>query len=321
MQKTYKEYDSYINELLEKDQLQAAAEALEKGREILSEADYLDHYFEINFMLARILTHLDRNEEAGIRVKRLIEEGYPCPLSWQRFAFLKEDENYEIIFKENQRLLDALNEKSKVIYQLDLPKDYDKNKAYPMFINLHGDGESMAMHMDYWQAEVFLERGYMVLNVQSSQMIFYGGYAWGEAPLCSRRDIKEAYEKIAMDYKVDKEQVIIGGFSGGAIAAIDLAMNHTLPLQLQGVIALCPDEIPLAFSQENTESLVKEGSKVVILEGRESLPVASIDTMLQAFREAGLAHDFYIAEGTGHWYPKDLNQLLVKSLDFIGGIS
>ncbi|MBZ9688786.1 hypothetical protein G9F72_020915 [Clostridium estertheticum] len=42
---------------------------------------------------------------------------------------------------------------------------------------------------------------------------------------------------MSKQYSIDDENIIIGGFSGGAIGTIDIALSDIIPIK--GAIALC----------------------------------------------------------------------------------
>ena len=114
---------------------------------------------------------------------------------------------------------------------------------------------------------------------------------------------------------MDENQVIIGGFSGGAIAAVDIALTNIIPIK--AVVALCCSLKTNRFTEENINSSLERGVKWVFLEGEKDLPVESLEDMMSTFNRLKVPFEYYINSGIGHWYPKDLDLKLDRALSFI----
>jgi len=64
------------------------------------------------------------------------------------------------------------------------------------------------------------------------------GYSWTEEITTARSEISDAYYKVIKKYPVYEKEVIIGGFSAGAVAALDISLLNAIPVK--GFISLCP---------------------------------------------------------------------------------
>jgi predicted esterase len=213
-------------------------------------------------------------------------------------------------------LLAELNKVTKVEYVVHLPKDHDKQKQYPLFLALHGHGMcNIKEFSQYWKPDIFLDHNFIFAYVQSSQVVCQNGYGWLDSPETSRRDIKECYDRIAQEYLIDEDSILIGGFSGGAITAIDFTMSNVIPIR--GFIALCPEIKPEAFTRENVQLASERGVRGVIMEGELALPLKSEEEMLDTFKETGLSYEYYINKGVGHEPPDDFDDKLNMALEFI----
>lgn len=186
----------------------------------------------------------------------------------------------------------------------------------PLALVLHGDGngcnlETMA---EAWPAEPYLARGFIVAYLQSSRVECTNGYGWIRDYGRSRSEIHGLLRQVAEEHLVDESCIVIGGFSGGAMASIDLLCEGVFPLK--GVIALCPartgSESPEAFARA-----ARGGTRAVLLEGELSGPVSDQEELMARFREAGLDHVFLANAGIGHSIPLDMGRKLEEALDFI----
>jgi len=212
--------------------------------------------------------------------------------------------------------MEKLKEKSKVKYEVHLPENYDPKKKYPLFIGLHGDGIcNIEEFSQYWKPDVFLTNDFIFAYLQSSQVICHNGYGWLNDAKLARQDIKECYEVISKKYSVDQDNIIIGGFSGGAQTTLEIVMDNTIPIK--GFIGLCAEEKTESFTKENVKLAAERGVKGVLLEGELVLPIESEEEMMKEFDEVGLQYEYYINKGIGHNPPKDFDEKLIKSLDFI----
>ena len=63
-----------------------------------------------------------------------------------------------------------------------------------------------------------------------------------------KKEIVEAYNEIIRKYPIDREEIIIGGFSAGDVAALEIMLCHLVPVQ--GFVVLCPPK-PESFNDEN----------------------------------------------------------------------
>lgn len=301
--------------LLEQENYIEVVNLLGKASELLPEKEYENNYFDIVFNKARFSTNCKRYDECLDTLIYLVDQGYACPLYWERFKPLKQNVRYEDLKQKNDLLIKQAEEKSKTEYVVHLPEGYTEDKLYPLFLNLHGDGENIKEHSQYWKPDTILKKDFIVVYLQSSQVIYHNRYGWLKDLLRARNEIKNIYDLILEQYSVDKDCVIIGGFSGGSIASIDITMSNMLPVK--GFIALCPDEKPECFTKENVQYAVKRGIKGVFMEGEYDIPVPDEEEMINVFKEVGFPYEYYINKGIGHWYPKDLSVKVDRALEFI----
>jgi len=133
-------------------------------------------------------------------------------------------------------------------------------------------------------------------------------------PLISRNDIKECYNFILQEYFIDEECVIIGGFSGGAITALDITFANVIPIK--GFVAIGPD-FPESFIKDNVKLAAERGVRGIFMEGEVIIPWKEQEEMIKVFKEVDLPYEFYVNKGIGHAIPQDLSDKLNKALSFI----
>ncbi|WP_346905908.1 hypothetical protein [Clostridium sp.] len=152
------------------------------------------------------------------------------------------------------------------------------------------------------------------MYVQYSQLYRHNGFSWTINPPISRSDIKECYNLILQEYSIDEKCVIIGGFSGGAITALDIIFANVIPIK--GFITIGPD-FPKSFIKENVKLAAERGVRGIFIEGEIIIPLEEQEEMIKAFEEVNLPYKFYVNKGIGHDIPQDLPDKLNKALSFI----
>lgn len=319
--------DDYYN-LADEDKYKEALTLLEEGLKALKEGELEKDFFNVMIDKCWFYCECKMYEEAINLFSQLVEKGYICPMDWP-YKGLIENAKYEKLKERNDILFHEAEKNSKLEYEVYLPKGYSKDKKYPLFLNLHGDGDNMEYHRKYWNEEFFLKKGFIVVYLQSSQISCHRGFKWVSKEFYKESienrknptlyygahdEVKALYNFITKEYLIDENQVIIGGFSGGAIASIDIALSNIIPLK--GVIALCSRK-PKKFNRENLMELSKKATKLVFMEGEEDTPVKDVEDMMRICSEIQSPYEYYINTGVGHWYPDDLEQKLDDALNFI----
>lgn len=132
-----------------------------------------------------------------------------------------------------------------------------------------------------------------------------------------RKDIQTCCESILQQYPIDHDCMLIGGFSGGAIAAIDVTMAGVIPVI--GFISLCPALKPESFTDKNVEYAARRGIKGVFMEGEFEIPVQDEEEMIEVFKKVEFPYKYYINKGARHDVPEDFNEKTDQALKFILG--
>lgn len=324
----YKSVEEVINNAygLEDDgEYTKALEVWNSGFDCFTEEELKEYEFDI--YCGRIWIHyMMKNSESFINnIIEAVENEIICP-QWM-FEY-KGNEDYELFLKlwqddyryrktkEKNDLLRVERQKiTKFKYNIYFPKEYDCNKKYPLFIAMHGDGDNIKSFIKEWKTEMFLSRGYIVVYAQSSQVYNHKGYSWISNLDIARNDISRLYKELKRQYFINEECVILGGFSGGAVAAIDIVMEGVIPIK--GLIAICPERKPNSVTISSIKDALCRKVKLVFMEGENSLPVKAQEEMLEMFKNSGLPCKYYINKGLEHEIPNDLDYKLDGILDFI----
>ena len=310
----YWEFEGKITTLYNQKKYREALNLLEHASEYLPKQEFDKYLFEIMISKAEFYCHEEMYEESINVISYLLNKGFACDNDIFDEVHLKEDIRYVDLKNKNDSLLTKAREKARFIYAVHLPINYIEGKRYPLFIALHGDPGNIGEFSEYWKPDEFLKKGFIVVYVQSSQLYRHNGFSWTMNPLISRNDIKECYNLILQEYFIDEKCVIIGGFSGGAITALDITFANVIPIK--GFIAIGPD-FPESFTKENVKLAAERGVRGIFMEGEILIPLEEQEEMIKVFEEVDLPYEFYVNKGIGHAIPQDLSDKLNKALSFI----
>lgn len=310
----YWEFEGEITTLYNQKKYREALNLLEYASEYLPKQEFDKYLFEIMILKAEFYSHEEMYEESINVISYLLNEGLACDKEIFDEVHLKADIRYVDLKNKNDSLLTKAREKARFKYAVHLPINYIEGKRYPLFIALHGDPGNIGEFSEYWKPDEFLKKGFIVVYVQSSQLYRHNGFSWTINPLISRNDIKECYDLMLQEYPIDEEWVIIGGFSGGAITALDITFANVIPIK--GFIAIGPD-FTESFTKVNVKLAVERGVRGIFMEGEIIMPLEEQEEMIKVFEEVDLPYEFYVNKGIGHAIPQDLSDKLNKALSFI----
>lgn len=191
------------------------------------------------------------------------------------------------------------------------PEGFDENKAYPLFIALHGGGGTMEGFRKLWKSEL-MQKEFIIAYLQSSQLSSMDGYTWDDMDLASS-EISDAYKKIKNEYLIDTTDIIIGGFSAGSRASLAILTKSNIPFS--GFIVLSPPK-PEGFSTENVKDIKRKGIRGTIISNSKDPRFKDQRFMSELFKENGMQYQFIETPAIGHWFPENLDELIDQSIQF-----
>ncbi|MCP4536862.1 MAG: hypothetical protein GY832_06920 [Chloroflexi bacterium] len=309
---TYTELDKKIDQLVALEKYSQAIELLQNAR-----PKFPDNLWEILQYEGFIWIRLEEYEKClGIVEECLANSLFVGIDAWDILDPFRHTERFKAIEAEDHRLKAQAQMQAKMEYEVHTPDGYTPEKQYPLFIALHGNGNSVDFfRTHWWKPTAALSKGFVVLYVQSSQVFCTNGFSWTDDYDTTRKEIQAAYDQVLEQYAIDTDNVLIGGFSGGGTASIEITMANTLPTR--GFIALCPNLKPDSFSQENVALAVRRGVRGVMMRGELEGDKPEQQEMIAVFQALNFAHQFQIYPGIGHTYPEDFSQQLLDAITFI----
>jgi predicted esterase len=308
---TYQDMRKHLGELYEQEKFEEAAELLLWARE-----KFPDYLFNNSYNLALMYVRSGQYEKGIDALQYALNRGLWFALYFfepEPWTPLREQEGFQAIRDQCEALKQEAQKKAKPDLLVVTPEDFEPKKTYPLFITLHGGSENIEIFKDRWKSQKMLKE-FIIAYPQSSQVMSMDGYWWHGDVELAKREIADAYHTVIKEYPVDSENVIIGGFSSGGVAALEVLLSNAIPIH--GFIVLCPDW-PESFTAERIRDMKNRGIRgtLVTNEMDERLPLH--EKMVETFKAEGLPHQFIVTPNIGHWYPEDLDGKIDQAIDHI----
>jgi predicted esterase len=307
---SYGEMREYLGGLFNQKKYDEAASLLESVLDRFPDNVLANTY---NLAIARV--YLGDAEKA----LQALEEGHRRGIFYGTWDFggelwepIKNSPRYKAFLKANQARLEEAQKKASMKIEAVTPAGYDPAKKYPLFIALHGGGESTPDFKPNWTSPR-LRGEFITVYVQSSQVASMRGFHWQDVAV-TRRDLEAAYKLILEQYPVDAGRVIIGGFSSGGFGSLVAAFMNDFPVR--GFVALCP-EVPQTISDEDILAAKARGLRGTLLTTELDHRVESQRVLMNRMEKLGLPVEFHLTPNIGHWYPKDFEALLDRAIGLI----
>jgi dienelactone hydrolase len=306
----YKEMRAYLGELFQQKKYAEAAALLES---------VLDRYpanvLANTFNLAAARAYLGEADKAV----DALEEGLRRGVFFGLWDFvgefwdpIRETPRFRAFLEANKARVDEASGKAVLLTDVVTPEGYDPARKYPLFIALHGGGETMAELEPLWTSPR-LKSEFITLYVQSTQVASMKGFHWQDAAQ-TRRDVEAAYKKALARYPIDTGRVLIGGFSSGGYGAMVTAFANPFPVR--GFVALCPS-VPEALNDDDILAAKGRGLRGTVLTTELDHRVEAQRALAERMAKLGLTVEFHQTPNIGHWFPEDFAARLDRAIGLI----
>jgi predicted esterase len=219
-------------------------------------------------------------------------------------------DRFEKITLRNERLKNAAQKEATVQYEVLTPEGYSKQNAYPLFIILNGANETIEYMKTYWTSPR-LKKEFITTFIRSSEVSSSKGFTWYMRIPQGRQEILECYYQIIKHYHIDRNRILIGGFSVGGTMAIDVMLNNVIPVK--GFLAACPGK-PESFDSEKVKKATAQGMTGILIAGENDYYRPYQTDMIKNFKEAGFHYHFIVIPQSGHAVPEDFSQIIDGAL-------
>jgi len=308
----YAEMRRVIGELFQDGKYDQAAEILEWGL-----GEFPDNLLANAYNLATCYAFL---EQPGRSIQALAY-GLDHGIWYGRWDFEADFWNpvkalvaFEQIRAQSEACLGEVQVSAKPEQVIVLPENYQPEKAYPLFIALHGGGESIEIFKPQWTSPR-LEDGFITAYLQSSRVVSMTGFSWmGDDQ--DRGEIQNAYQSLLREYAVDTDRILVGGFSAGGHMTLTLLLDEDEIVPMRGFVVLCPP-VPEHYPPDAVARIVERHQRGVLLTTEMDNRIDDQRRLAAAFMEGGASLLFEVMPNIGHWYPPDMGERLDAALRYI----
>jgi predicted esterase len=252
-----------------------------------------------------LLFKLDQRQAQMLALKPY-ESGKEVFESWRKFkveldSFRAGVDPYQGKGGPYRRAFQSSLDESLQPYSLKLPAGYDPQKKYPLLVFLHGSGQDDQGLLDSPRSNgEFIEIAPFARDK-------FRAYTSAESQI----DIVDAINDVAEQFSVDREKIVIGGFSMGGYGCLRAFYEYPDLYRGVAVFAGRPDLASYWLEGEYPNFMdVKylapfSGIPVFVYHGREdgSLPVSLAEKMIRLMEENGAQVTSSLVEEKGHEYP------------------
>jgi predicted esterase len=168
---------------------------------------------------------------------------------------------------------------------------------------------------DYWRAAV--NAGWLVAIPQSSQIGWHSGlYVWDDIEV-TINEIRQHLDYLTGQYEINKDLIVIAGFSRHNQPALQVALNSDL--NLRGIIAVeawIPD---LSIWPEIVEASQNKGLRSYFIAGKDNTRFYSnAEQVIKLLKSHGFDCKLEGTSNANHRFPPEFAESLIRALSYIG---
>lgn len=200
------------------------------------------------------------------------------------------------------------------------PPTLKPDSPAPVMVVLHGFGGNARQFASYFK-KVADENNMLVIAPRGSAHLGQLAYGWNNPG--SPRDIdfskvanqiSEAIDQVAQTHKLDRERIVVAGFSQGGAVALHLMASN--PSKYAGVFAVAA--AAGMISDEKWKKVESDPAPAVYLLAGQSDPAhAQVDHARHMIADAGYRVNFVEPEGVAHEMPANYEKHIKAALKFI----
>jgi predicted esterase len=213
------------------------------------------------------------------------------------------------IVAECERRLEAAQPSTQPVRLVAEPARADP--PMPLLLALHGYGSNAEETLPYWVGAA--QRGWRVAALQSSQLAGIDGYHWVDEAR-GLAEVKQQVAELSALYAIDREKLVIGGFSNGSRLALTAALTPDFHVPLWRVVCVAGGLRGEAFDALDYAALrARTLPRITAIVGAND-DQSSLGEQAQRLIAEGLPVDLQVVPGMGHTYPLDFDARLTALL-------
>lgn len=273
------------------------------------------------YNLARALARLGDRDAAIQWLQKSAERGYfdtGALINERDLDVVRDHATYTEILnrvrRNNSETIESLKPQAdNAVIVTILPPGHDPEKPAPLLVALHGLGNAADSFAPIWKKAAG-DAGAILIAPQAIMRITEIGFDWGVIEL-AEYIVLRAVEKTRQQHNVDPKQIVIAGYSQGAVMAFALALRN--PKVFCGTI-------PVAGYWDVRYTPIPEKPtplpRFAILNGAGDSAADNNREAARRLESIGVPVLLKLYDGLGHSFPrKDRDEELRKALEFTLG--
>jgi predicted esterase len=246
----------------------------------------------------------------------VFRQGLDNGLWWAESQFLDSDldplrdlPEYKELVAESVQRWEQGRRQVKREHLLLLP-DARFSSPYPLIIALHGHNGDKHSNLEHWG--VARQQGWAVLSAQSTQPLYPWSYCWDD-PVPGLQDIQFYIERTLETNEIDREKVLIGGFSQGSGMAIYAALSGVIPVR--GFVASATwwqDVASLAVLAAGAKN-----QRGYFVTGEKDHTLTRAREIQDVLKQNHIPFAEELHPGLGHEFPPGFDQSFTRALEFL----
>ncbi len=217
---------------------------------------------------------------------------------------LQGDPQFErLILLSNEKHKQARAEPELFVYQSD------GTGPFPLLIVLHGRYSSAERDVPFWKSA--LKYGWILAMPQSSQPSSSLSFVWDDRAK-AMDEVAGHLDSLVEKYPIDRDKIVIAGFSQGAARAIELVMSQRI--KANGFIAVVPGTMDIDELKRWADVAKVRG---VLISGGRDPRYEMFQQIREIFTQKDVSLMFENYPEMPHEFPNDFETVLQKGLDFV----
>ena len=189
------------------------------------------------------------------------------------------------------------------------PQKLNIDEPAPLIIAFHGYGDRAGNYPELWRGPAG-QLGAIIAAPQGERRIG-SGFAWGDVDKADAV-LLETIEKVEELYSVDRDRIILTGFSQGGFIAMALGVRH--PELFAGVIPIAGPYVP---GIDAPTQVAGDFPKYYFIVGSRDRTAEEVRRAAEDFAAAGYEVELKVISGIGHTVPENGDRELAKALRFV----
>ncbi|WP_026477172.1 TPR end-of-group domain-containing protein [Alkaliphilus transvaalensis] len=275
---------------------------------------------QTSYWLACLYSRLENTDQA----MTVLNEAIDKKIWWSPKRLMSDEdllplqklEAFQYILQVNHDMEKKAMESAKAGVVIYTPTKYKETGIYPLLLSLHWQNGNANEYSQYWRNAKVLE-DFILAFPQSSQISAVDEYHWNDEVL-AEKEIKETYQNILKDFKINRDKMLITGTSQGAKLAIKLALKNQDQCY-KGFIAVIP-----IISEAEIEELIPQiysaamkGIRGCIIASIQDIHYSNTIKLYETFIKAKFPCKLIKINTIGHQLPEDLSKKLKRALSYV----